>query len=67
MIRLGLPAALSTWLHAGVYAFVPTTFDPSSWYAGRALFGVGLMFLIAASAWWVSRAGRPLMRDAILP
>ena len=62
LLRFGLLATM-TW---GTFMWLPTsmplTLDPSSWYFGRSVFCLLMVAAVAAYAFRISLAGRPLMK-----
>jgi serine/threonine-protein kinase len=64
--RVGLlPLAVGASI-AGLYEPLLPTLDPSRWYAGSTYLFLAIAFAIAAYGFYVSLAGRPLLRDEFL-
>jgi hypothetical protein len=66
LIRLGLLAAITTWLFTSLLLDYPLTFDFSAWYAGLSLFGISLILGLAVYGFYQSLAGRPIFREELL-
>ena len=66
LIRFGLLAAVAFSFFNTLYQMSPLVPDPSLWYTGTSLIVLLVAFAIAAYAFWISRAGRPLFQDAFM-
>ena len=65
-IRLGLLTLLVASIVSGWTGAFPTTSDFSAWYAGTAMVGPLVVLALAIFGFWVSLAGRPLIKDGLL-
>jgi len=66
LIRFGLFAAMVAFLFSNWDLFVVTS-DLSAWYAGQSMLTLALFAALAVYGFWISLAGRPLFKDALLP
>ena len=67
LLRLGLVALISAMLLGSAMFAVPLTTDLSVWYAWPSLLLLGLVFAFYACAFYISLAGRSIVRGSILP
>jgi hypothetical protein len=66
LIRFGILSAVIWALFFWVGSDVVLTPDPSSWYFGRSLLTILLLAALAVYGFWISRAGRPWMKESLL-
>jgi serine/threonine-protein kinase len=66
LVRLGLLALISMLVATQLLFLVPLTLDASKWYFGYTLGVLFAIFVLAASAFYFSLAGRSLLRDEVL-
>jgi serine/threonine-protein kinase len=66
LIRFGLLATMVAFLFQSVLLSYPITFDFSTWYAGLSLLGLVLVMCLAAYGFYLSLAGRPLLKEEFL-
>ena len=66
LIRFGLLAPVFWGVYMWLPGFVVLTLDTSAWYAGRSWFTLVLFAAIAGYGFWISLAGRPLLRTDVL-
>jgi len=66
MLRLGLLSVIGGVFLMGVLAHAPLTTDLSQWYAAPALVSVIGVLAVALWAFYISLAGRKLLRDSVL-
>ena len=67
IVRRGLLAAVFTFVYANLLLTLPLTSDLSSWYAGRAWLGIGLLTAVALYGYYISSlAGRTVFVDNLL-
>ena len=66
LIRFGLLAPVFWAMYMYIGSFVVLTLDSSAWYAGRSWFTVMLFAAIAGYGFWISLAGRPLVKSHLL-
>ena len=66
LIRFGLLAAAFWAVYMYLGSFVVLTLDSSAWYAGRSWFTLLLFAGIAGYGFWISLAGRPLVKSQLL-
>jgi serine/threonine-protein kinase len=60
LLRVGLLAGIVSSLYMFISNHVVLTLDMSSWYAGRSLFTLLLLLVLATYGFYISLAGRPL-------
>jgi hypothetical protein len=66
ILRFGLLSGIVWGLYMWPATFVIFTLDTSAWYAGRSFFVMLLLAALAGYAFWISLAGRPLLRADVL-
>jgi serine/threonine-protein kinase len=66
IVRLGILAAVISFVYANLLLALPLTTDLSSWYANRAWFGLAVLAAVTAYGFYLSLAGRPLLAGALL-
>jgi len=66
LIRFGLLAGAFWAVYMWLADLVVLTLHSSAWYAGRSWFTLWLFAAIAGYAFWISLAGRPLVRSQLL-
>ena len=66
LFRFGFLAYVFLVLVANMFIFIPLTADLSVWYAGRSMFGVGILVALASYGMVVALRGRTLIRDDFL-
>jgi serine/threonine-protein kinase len=66
LLRFGLLAPVFWGVYMYLSSSVVLTLDSSAWYAGRSWFTLLLFAAIAAYGFWISLAGRPLMKSDVL-
>jgi hypothetical protein len=66
LIRLGLLAGIATLWFVLLALSIPFTVDFSSWYAVYSLIAVAVLVAVALYSFYISLAGRPLVRDEVL-
>ncbi len=66
LIRFGLLAAIVTRFVYSLVLASPLTSDLSVWYAGNSLFGLAIALAPVVYGLYLSLAGRPLFREALL-
>jgi hypothetical protein len=66
LIRFGLLAAAFWAIYMYIGSLVVLTLDSSAWYAGRSWFTLLFFAAIAGYGFWISLAGRPLVKSHVL-
>jgi serine/threonine-protein kinase len=66
LLRFGLLAPVFWGIYMWLASAVVLTLDSSAWYAGRSWFTLLLFAALAAYGFWISLAGRPLMKAHVL-
>jgi serine/threonine-protein kinase len=66
LLRFGVLSGIFWGLYMWPSSYVIFTLDASAWYAGTSLFTMLLLAAIAGYAFWISLAGRPLVRADVL-
>jgi hypothetical protein len=66
LLRFGLLAPVFWAVYMWLANSVVLTLDSSAWYAGRSWFTLLLFAALAAYGFWISLAGRPLMKSDVL-
>jgi len=66
LTRVGILAIFTALVTHLVLLNFPMTLDFSSWYAGRSVFGLGLIATIALYGFYISLAGKPLFAVEML-
>lgn len=66
LIRIGLLSAVFWAIYMYIASFVPLTLDSAAWFAGRSWFTLLLFAAIAGYGFWISLAGRPLVKPHVL-
>ena len=66
LLRIGLLAGFFWTVYMYLSGYVVLTLDSSAWYAGRSWFTLLLFAGIAGYGFWISLAGRPLVRSHVL-
>jgi serine/threonine-protein kinase len=64
IVRGGLVAIIATFLSLRLTEF-PLTWDLSRWYAGSSLTAMAIFAAVAAWAFYISLAGRPVFKDSL--
>jgi len=66
VIRVGLLSGMFWAIYMYIAGSVPLTLDPAAWFAGRSWFTLLLFAAIAGYGFWISLAGRPLVKSHVL-
>jgi serine/threonine-protein kinase len=66
LIRFGLLTPVFWGIYMWLASSVVLTLDSSAWYAGRSWFTLSLFAALAGYGFWISLAGRPLMKSDVL-
>jgi len=66
LVRFGFLSFIFTQFFISLAVFYPLTSDPSAWYAGNALFALGVGLALAFYGFYTSLAGQPLFRGGLL-
>jgi serine/threonine-protein kinase len=66
LIRFGLLAPVFWGIYMWLASSVVLTLDSSAWYAGRSWFTLVLFSALAGYGFWISLAGRPIVKSKIL-
>ena len=66
LIRFGLLAAAFWAIYMYIGSLVVLTLDSSAWYAGRSWFTLLFFAATAGYGFWISLAGRPLVKSHVL-
>jgi len=66
VIRIGLLSGMFWAIYMYIASLVPLTLDSAAWFAGRSWFTLLLFAAIAGYGFWISLAGRPLMKSHVL-
>jgi hypothetical protein len=66
LLRAGLLATISMITVSYTVLHFPFTLDSSSWFFSRSLLIMGILVAVAGYAFYLSLAGRPLVRDPLL-
>jgi serine/threonine-protein kinase len=66
IVRLGLLAAVITFVYANTLLTFPFTTDLSAWYAGRMWLGLAALAVVTGYGFYLSLAGRSVFAHALL-
>ncbi len=67
LTRFGLLSVIAAFVLSELQQSYPLTLDLSSWYSGSSLFALASAGAIFGYAFFISRAGHPLLREGLLP